>query len=111
MDLILELQQNPADIRPYLKFLQEFTLPEVRSTMKMLYSLSEGKGGDADEQIQDMIHRNQVMIDKAEKIKNEDQMAGMYALFLAPQITAGAKLLADMVLLMVVYMGHMMDQM
>jgi len=104
---ILELQQNPANIGPYLQFLKEFTLPEVRSTMKMLYSLSEGSGGDADAQIADMIHRNQLLMDKAEKIKNEDRMAGMYLLFLAPQVTAGCKLLVDMMLLLFLYMGQM----
>jgi hypothetical protein len=31
----------------------------------------------------------------------------MYALFLAPQLTAGAKLLVDMILLLAVYMGQM----
>ncbi len=105
--MILSLQQNPASIKPYLEFLQEFVLPEVRSTMKMLYSISEGSGGDADDQIQDMIRRNQVMMDQAERIKSEDRIAGMYALFLAPQLTAGAKLLVDMILLLAVYMGQM----
>lgn len=107
--MILSLQQNPASMKPYLEFLQEFVLPEVRSTMKMLYSISEGNGGDADDQIQDMIRRNQVMIDKAERLKNEDRMAGMYALFLAPQMTAGAKLLVDMILLLAVYMSQMAE--
>ena len=109
--MILSLQQNPASIKPYLEFLQEFVLPEVRSTMKMLYSISEGSGGDADDQIQDMIRNvieNSVNMVLNGVPKNEwDRIAGMYALFLAPQLTAGAKLLVDMILLLAVYMGQM----
>ncbi|MBQ2089287.1 MAG: hypothetical protein II472_03585, partial [Lachnospiraceae bacterium] len=67
-----------------------------QSTMKMLYSISEGSGGVASVQIEDIIRRNQIMYDQSEKMKNSDEMAGMYALFLAPQVTAGVKMLVDM---------------
>lgn len=73
--------------------------------MKMLYSLSEGTGGDASFQIADIIRRNQVMLDKAQKMKNEDALAGMYALFLAPQLTGGVKIVIDMLVLLVSYLG------
>lgn len=106
-ELIFELQKNPTQLKPYQDFLSEFALPEVRSAMKMLYSLSEGTGGEAGAQIEDIIHRNQVLLDRSEKMKNEDTLAGMYALFLAPQITGGCKLVVDMVLLMVVYLSNM----
>ncbi len=93
------LRLHPTDMEPYLAFLQDFPLPEVQSTMKMLYSISEGTGGNAKSQIQDIIRRNQVLLDKAERIKNEDALAGMYALFLAPQLTGAAKLLVDMLVI------------
>lgn len=99
------LEKHPADIAPYLNFLKDFPLPEVRSSMKMLYSLSEGTGGDASFQIADIIRRNQVMLDKAQKMKNEDALAGMYALFLAPQLTGGVKIVIDMLVLLVSYLG------
>lgn len=103
--MIEALKEHPSDIAPYLDFLKDFPLPEVRSSMKMLYSLSEGTGGDASFQIADIIRRNQIMLDKAQKMKNEDAMAGMYALFLAPQLTGGAKIVIDMLVLMVLYLG------
>ena len=103
-DFLLELKEKPDDMEPYLHFLSEFSLPEVRSSMKMLYSLSAGTGGNARGQIADIIRRNQQLLDKAEKMKNEDSLAGMYALFLAPQLTGGCKLLVDMVLLLVMYL-------
>ena len=92
-------------MKPYNDFLSDFNLPEVRSAMKMLFSLSEGTGANASDQIQDIIRRNQYMMDRAEKLRMEDTQAGMYALFLAPQLTGGAKLLVDMILLLVCYLG------
>ena len=57
-------------------------------------------------QIADIIRRNQLLYDKAQKIANEDSMAGMQAMFLAPQLTGGFKLVVDMVLLLVLYLGQ-----
>ena len=103
--LILGLKCDPTSMKPYNDFLSDFNMPEVRSAMKMLFSLSEGTGANASEQIEDIIRRNQRMMDKAEKIRMEDSSSGMYALFLAPQITGGCKLLVDMILLLICYMG------
>ncbi|MBR1572073.1 MAG: hypothetical protein IJ655_04955 [Lachnospiraceae bacterium] len=94
--LLQSLRDNPGDMMAYVNFMQEYNLPQVQSTMKMLYSISEGNGGRASSQIEDIIRRNQIMYDQSEKMKNSDEMAGMYALFLAPQITAGMKMLVDM---------------
>ncbi|MCR4611000.1 MAG: hypothetical protein K5644_03785 [Lachnospiraceae bacterium] len=105
--LILDLKKDPTGMKPYNDFLSDYNLPEVRSAMKMLFSLSEGTGASASEQIEDIIRRNQYMMDKAEKIHMEDTASGMYALFLAPQLTGGCKLLVDMILLLVIYLGKM----
>lgn len=95
-ELIQKLQLRPTNMEPYLEFLQEYALPEVQSSMKMLYALSEGTGGNANNQISDIIRRNQLLLDQAQKMKNEDALGGLYALFLAPQLTGGAKMLVDM---------------
>lgn len=105
--LILELRSNPTSMKPYNDFLIDYNMPEVRSAMKMLFSLSEGTGANASDQIEDIIRRNQQMMNKAEKLRMEDTSSGMYALFLAPQLTGGCKLLVDMILLLVCYMGKM----
>ena len=105
-EFILDLKEQPDSMEPYLNFLSEFAIPEVSSSMKMLYSVSAGTGGDARMQIADIIRRNQLLYDKAQKIANEDSMAGMQAMFLAPQLTGGFKLVVDMVLLLVLYLGQ-----
>ncbi|MCR5055053.1 MAG: hypothetical protein K6A69_09445, partial [Lachnospiraceae bacterium] len=106
-ELIYQLRKHPTELMPYVNFLAEFGLSDVRSAMKMLYSLSEGTGGDAERQIEDIIRRNQEMFDRAEKIRNEDKLSGMYALFLAPQVTGGLKLIVDMMLLLTIYLSQM----
>ena len=103
---ILENKEQPESMLPYLHFLHEFSIPEVTSSMKMLYSLSSGTGGDAKAQIADLIRRNQYLYDKAQKLENEDSLAGMYVMFLAPQLTGGLKMVVDMVLLLVVYLSQ-----
>ncbi len=98
-NLIEKLRLYPTEIEPYLSFLEDYQLPEVASAMKMLYSISEGTGGDEGAQISDMIRRNQILLDQSDRLRDEDALAGMYALFLAPQLTGAAKLLADMLVI------------
>ena len=105
-ELIDNLRQSPDDIAPYLCFLKDYTLPEVHSAMKMLYSISEGCGGSFNNQITEILNRNQRMQNKSEELKNEDALAGLYGLFLAPQVTAGMKLIVDLILVMVIYLGR-----
>lgn len=106
-ELIGRIKMNPGDRRAYMDFLSDFTLPEVKSTMKMLLAIAEGNGGDERSQIADIIRRNQKMQDEANRQKDKDSLAGMYALFLAPQLTGGLKLVVDMILLFIVYLGQM----
>ena len=105
-ELAGELKREPGSMRAYSGFLSEFSLPEISSSMKMLYSISNGNGGDASSQIEDIIRRNNLMQDRNERQKDEDSMAGMRALFLAPQLTGGFKLIVDMALLLIVYLSE-----
>jgi len=105
LELIAGLKKEPGNLAAYQNFLSEFTLPEVRSSMKMLYSISTGSGGDATLQIADIIQRNQKLRNEYEVMEDKDALAGMYALFLAPQVTGGMKLVVDMVLLLVMYLS------
>lgn len=105
LTFIGQLKKTPGNLAAYQAFLSEFTLPEVRSSMKMLYSLSTGSGGDATVQIADIIQRNQKLRNEYEAMNDNDALAGMYALFLAPQVTGGMKLVVDMVLLLVLYLA------
>lgn len=92
------LGDNPISVEPYLNFMKDFNLPEITSSVKMFYAISSGAGSDAERQIEDIIKKNNAMIDKAEKLNFENALGGMYALFLTPQLISGLKLIVDMII-------------
>lgn len=104
-ELVARLEINPEDAEPYHRFLEVFALPEVASTMSMLYSLSIGNSGNAKRQIAELIEKNQKMLDVAEAARMKDKNSGMYLLFLAPVVTASLKLVIDMAVFMLSFLS------
>lgn len=102
-----ELAKDPESVMPYLNFMKDFNIPEIQSSMKMLYSISAGTGGDSNKQIAEIIRRNNMMLDKSEKAAFENILASLYALFMAPQLFGAVKLLTDMIMFFVLFMGQM----
>ena len=103
-ELVARLEINPEDAEPYHRFLEGFALPEVASTMSMLYSLSIGNSGNAKRQIAELIEKNQKMLDVAEAARMKDKNSGMYLLFLAPVVTASLKLVIEMAVFMLSFL-------
>ena len=91
------LRDNPTSVDPYFEFMKDFNMPDITASMKMFYAISSGAGSDTQKQIKDIIKRTNSMVDKAEKLANDNFVAGLYALFLAPQIIGAIKLMIDMV--------------
>lgn len=85
-EFIQELDESPESSKPYLDFMKYFNIPEVKSSMKMLYSISSTGSGDIKEQISNIIGRTNDMVLKAEELRQEDELAGMMALMLAPML-------------------------
>ena len=102
-ELIEKLDREPEAAEPYLGFLKEFSNPQIQAAMKMLYAISVGNGGNEKEQLQELIARNQNLMNQAEEMAHEDALAGMYALFLTPSLAGGAKLLVDMTIFMLAF--------
>ena len=106
-DLIDQLEEDPNAIEPYHRFLKEYRNPDVQSAMKMLYALSSGNAGDVTKQVEELIDRNNAMMDKAEKLEQEDKIAGMKVYILLPSLLASFKLMVDMALLLVVFLQNL----
>ena len=51
--------------------MREFQIPDVLSAMKILYSMAEFGIGDMGGQIDALVQRNTVMMDRAERLKEE----------------------------------------
>lgn len=90
------IEKNPTVIDPYLDFYSQIPMPEIQSSMKMLYSMSQFGAEEMGTQIESMISRNSVMQDKAEKMRSKDQLAGMGFFVFLPMLTGTLKMLVDM---------------
>ncbi|MFA9375612.1 MAG: hypothetical protein ACERKZ_02545 [Lachnotalea sp.] len=106
-DLIDQLEEDPNGIEPYHRFLKEYRNPDVQSAMKMLFALSSGNAGAVTKQVEELIDRNNAMMDKAEKLEQEDKIAGMKVYILLPSLLASFKLMVDMALLLVVFLQNL----
>lgn len=102
--LVERIEMEPESSEPYHRFLEQFQIPEVHSAMSMLYSLSMGNSNHADQQISELIERNLLMLDVAQKERLSNLSSGMYLLFLAPVLTASLKLVTDMAIFMLSFL-------
>lgn len=103
MEFVENIEKNPTGLLAYNKFLCEFNVPEIHSAMKMFYSISKGNGGDTDDQITELLSRNNQLMDKAEQIKNEDRLASFTTIQYLVVITGILKLMADMILFFIMF--------
>ncbi len=103
MEFVENIEKNPTGLSAYNQFLCEFHVPEIHSAMKMFYSIGKGNGGDTDEQITELLARNNQLMDKAEQIKNEDRLASFTTIQYLVVVTGILKLVCDMVLFFVMF--------
>lgn len=94
------LEKHPDTLDPYLMFFKPLQISEVSSAMKMLYGLSAFGAEDSQEQIKALVNRNTVIMDHAEKLRMEDELAGVTFAMLAPMITGTIKMVVDLGLVM-----------
>ena len=100
------ITRNPESVQPYLDFLKDFSLPQIQSAMKMLYAISAGNNGNEQEQLEELIARNQQLMHRSEVLMDEDSMAGMYLLFLSPAVAGAMKLICDMTVFLTTFLGQ-----
>lgn len=105
--LIRELSVEPFSILPYMNFLKEFNIQGVNSAIKVLYSLSSNGNGSSQDEIEELLRQNRLMQDNADKLRNDNRLAGFGILFLMPQISGGIKLMIDMMVLFASYLAEM----
>lgn len=99
--LLEAVEREPDSVQPYLSFMNPVRLPDVTSAMKVLYSMAEFGAADIGGQIGPLVERNAAMTDKAERLRAEDEIAGVSFLILLPMITGVIKMLADLALVVV----------
>ena len=87
--------------------MKDFHLSDIQSTMKMLYALSAFGSDDAQSQIRTLVERNTKIMDRGEKMKMEDQLAGVSFAMLLPMMTAVVKMMTDMVVMMISLLNNL----
>lgn len=103
--MIQGIQEHPADPEPFMSFCYMFELPNVTTSMQMLYSLSIGSGGNAQKQIKNIVERNNRDMDLAERMRCENKLAGMQTLFFMPVLLASVIMMIDMTMFLSAFMG------
>lgn len=97
--MVEAINQKPNSIDPYLEFARYYDLPQVRSMMMMIYSLSEYGLNDADQQILSLVKRNNALQANAEQIENDEQLARFSLYTIIPMIFSSIVMMVDVVLM------------
>lgn len=101
------IQENPSDSDAYFQFLQEHDVPKVHESMKILFSISKGLGGNQEKQMYQIIDKNNAMTMRSEEIKNDNRIAGIMGFLFYPVVPTAIKMVADLLLIMLTMYGNM----
>lgn len=103
--LVEDIETDPTSVEPYLNFMPDFDLPDIQSVLRMVYSMSESGVEDADQQIMFLVERNNRLLDKAERMSNEDKISGIALLILVPMLTGSLKMMVDLGMFLISLLG------
>lgn len=101
--LLIDFEKYPVGIEPYDNFLKEFDLPDIKSSVKMFYSMNELGKEQSDKQIDSIIDRNNKMASQAEEMKQKDLIGTAGMLTALPMVLGVIKIMTDMILMIVVF--------
>lgn len=105
--LLVAISQDPNSILPYTLFMSDYNVPELKSSIRFLYSLATFGTDDMSSQLDQLVQQNAVLAANAEEMRNDQNLAFISSLTFAPMIVACAKLVVDMALFFMCFMGYM----
>lgn len=100
------IEKYPDALEPYIGFFKKLQIPDIMTAMKMLYAMAQFGAEDSQEQIRALVDRNTEIMDKAERMRMEDHLAGITFAMLLPMITGVITMLTDLALVM----GYILSQ-
>ena len=101
---IYELDENPCDVAPYYRFLSEFNILDISSTIKTLYTITENQSDHIDDVINSIISRKNELADKHESLKNRDDISVLQFAEYIPLLFVSVKIGIDMMLVISSYL-------
>lgn len=108
---IKELMSDPITIKPYNNFLAEYEDNDIKSTMKVLYSVSIIGAEQMPRQIDALIDRNQEMLQVSEEMKNKNNLGNVEMLGYVPMVLFSANMVVSMIILVVNMMAKINEMM
>lgn len=99
-----EIYDSPRDLEPYLNFFAVLNLPEIKTGMKILYSVHTNGYEESRKQLDFLVSQNNRLMDKNEGFRYGNRMAGMSMLKQLPMIISCMKLLVDLIHLLTMTM-------
>ena len=102
-----DIEKDPISMKPYLNFLSEYEVPDLKLAIHYLYSLATFGSEDVMTQLDYIIKQNSILEINEEKLRNEDSLAGFSIIVLMPMMFAISKLVLDMLLFMIEFLGYL----
>ena len=99
------IYENPSGLSPFTEFFHALELPEVQTGMKLLYSVNYSGYQEAGGQIRFLVEQNNLVMDKCESRRFENQAAGLGMLKQIPMALASIKVVVDMILFLAITMN------
>lgn len=100
--LVAAIDENPNGIEPYLDFFAYIDdMPQLRSMMLMVYSLSEYSSDDIDKHVLAIVRRNFMLQATAETIENDESLARFSLYVTLPMIFACVIMMVNVAMIVV----------
>ena len=98
-----DIASYPTEVFPYIDFLHDIDVPNIHSSMKLLYSIATFGSEEEEKQISELIERNASLMNKAEQLKNSGRLARVYIFKFIPMGASALKLIMDMGVFLVMF--------
>lgn len=106
-ELLVDLKEMPAQGEPFFRFGKEFQIPEIHTSMKMLYGISKGAISEAEDQLQELVIRNYRLEDQARGYEQEKRRSILFGYTLAPSLLGAGCMILNMSLLLIEFMKEL----
>lgn len=102
--LILEINEYPGSMLPYVHFLDEYSLPFVSRAMKSIYALLEYGQEKSKQQIHALLRWNMHYVERSEKLLDEQKLSGFGLWIALPMLLSSMKMMVDLCLLCIYFL-------
>lgn len=93
--LLKEIYEKPNSLEPYVNFFREEDFPELRTGMKILYSVNNNEYQDTQKQVYFLVEQSHRLLDQSEMNRYQTNLSVFQLVKQVPMVLAGAKIVLD----------------